>query len=93
MQPLHSGIISIPGPPKTWTWKPSPILPPQIKENHKIVAKVGPKSFPKSSLKWIEVNIWASVCPLGVPLDPRITKMVSQVPKKEPQGLQNNSFK
>ena len=34
-----------------------------------------------------------SVCPLGVPLDPRIIKMVSQVPKKEPQGLKNDSFR
>ena len=45
------------------------------------------------ALKSIKMDIWASVCPLGVPLDPRITKMVSQVPKKEPQGLQNDSFK
>ena len=32
------------------------------------------------------------VCPLGVPAEPRITKMVSRAPKKKPQGLQNNSF-
>ena len=32
------------------------------------------------------------MCPLGVPLDPWITKMVSRVPKMEPQGLQNDSF-
>ena len=93
MQPLHSGIISIPGSPKKWTWKLSPILPPQITENHQIVPKVGPRRLPKSTLKSIKTDIWASVCPLGVPLDPRITKMVSQVPKKEPQGLQNDSFR
>ena len=93
MQPLHSSIISIPGSLKTWTWKPSPTLPSQITENHKIVPKVGPKRFPKSILKSIKVNIWASVCPLGVPLDPRIIKMVSRVPKKEPQGLKNHSFR
>ena len=93
MQPLHSGIISIPGSLKTWTWKPSPTLPSQITENHKIVPKVDPKRVPKSILKSIKVDIWASVCPLGVPLDPRITKMVSQVPKKEPQGLKNDSFR
>ena len=93
MQPLHSGIISIPGSPKTWTWKLSPILPPQITENHQFVTKVGPRRLPKSTLKSIKTDIWASVCPLGVPLDPRITKMVSQVHKKDPQGLQNNSFK
>ena len=93
MQPLHSGIISIPGSLKTWTWKPSPTLPSQITENHKIVPKVDPKRVPKSTLKWIKVDIWDSVCPLGVPLDPRIIKMVSQVPKKEPQGLKTDSFR
>ena len=61
--------------------------------NHKSVPKVGPKRLPKSTLKPIKVDIWTSVCPLGIPLDPRITKMVSQVPKKDPQGLQNNSFR
>ena len=103
MQALHCGIISIPGSQKIWTWKLSPILPPQITENRKTVPKVGPKRLPKSNLKsikmyiWalrsIKMYIWASVCPLGAPLHPRITKMVSQVPKKEPQGLQNNSFR
>ena len=93
MQTLHSGIISIPGSLKAWTWKPSPTLPPQVTENHKIVPQVDPKRVPKSIRKSIKVDIWASVCPLGVPLDPRITKMVSQVPQKEPQGLQNNSFR
>ena len=93
MQPLHSGIISIPGSLETWTWKPSTTLPSQITENLKMVPKVDPKRLPKSILKSIKVNIRASVCPFGVPLDPRITKMVSQVPKKEPQGLQNNSLR
>ena len=93
MQPLHSGIISIPGSLKTWTWNLSPILPPQITENRKIVPKVGPRRLPKSTLKSIRVNIWASVCPFGAPLDPRITKMVSQVYKKDTQGLQNDEFR
>ena len=44
MQPLHSGIISIPGPPKTWTWKLSPVLLPQITENHKIAPKWIPRA-------------------------------------------------
>ena len=70
MQPLHSGIISIPGSLKTWTWKPSPTLPSQITENHWIVIKVGSRRLPKSTLKSIKTDIWASVCPLGVPLDP-----------------------
>ena len=55
--------------------------------NHKIVPEVGPGRLPKSILKSIKINIWASVCPLSVSLNPRITKMVSQVPRKEPQGL------
>ena len=93
MQPLHSGIISIPGSLKIWTWKPSPTLPSQITENHKIVPKVGPKGLPKSTLKSIKVDIWVSVCPLGVPLDPRIIKIVSWVPEKEPRGLKHDSFR
>ena len=56
------------------------------------VPKVGPRRHPKSTLKSIKTDIWASVCPLDVPLDPRITKMISQVPKNDFQGLQNNTF-
>ena len=93
MQPLHSGIISIPGSPKTWTWKLSSILQPQITENHKIVPNMDPGRLSKSILKSIKSDIRATVCPLGVPLDPSITKMVSQVPRKEPQGLQNDNFR
>ena len=92
MQPLHSGIISIPGSPKTGTWNLSTILPPQITENHKIVFKVGSRRLPKSTIKSIKTDIWASVCPLGVPQDPGITKMVVEVRKMEPQGLQNHEF-
>ena len=29
-----------------------------------------------------KADIWASECPLGVPLDPRIVKMLPQVPKR-----------
>ena len=55
-------------------------------------AKVGPERLPKFKKKSIKTDIWASVCPLSVPKDPRITKMVPEVPKMEPQGLQNNEF-
>ena len=62
--------------------------------NHRISQKCpqsgsqeAPQIYPKSR----KVDFWTSVCPLGIPLDSRITKMVSQVPKKDPQGLQNNS--
>ena len=64
----------------------------KITENHKIVVKVGPRRFPKSIQKSIKMEIWASVRPVGVPLDPRITKMVSRAPKKDPQGLKNDRF-
>ena len=53
----------------------------------------GSQEAPQIYLKSIKVDIWASVCPLGVPLDPRIIRSVSQVPRKEPQGLKNNSFR
>ena len=92
MQPSGSSIISIPGSLKTWTWKLSPILASPITKNHKKVSKVGPRRLPKCTLKSIKIDIWASVCPLGVPLDHRITKMMFQVPKMEPQCLQNDSF-
>ena len=39
IQSLHSGIISIPGAQKTWTWKLSPSSPPQITENKKKCAQ------------------------------------------------------
>ena len=47
---------------------------------------------PKMILKSLKIYTWTSKCLLGDPLDPWITKMVSQVTKMEPQGLQNNSF-
>ena len=64
-----------------------------ITENRKIVPKIDPRRLPKSTPKSMKMDIWASVCPLGVPLDPRITKTVFQVPKKDPQGSQNDHFK
>jgi hypothetical protein len=42
--------------------------------------------LPNSIQKLIKANIWAPVCPLGVPAEPRITKMVSWAHKKEPQS-------
>ena len=54
---------------------------------------MGPRRLPKCILKSIKIDIWPSVCPLGVPLDPMIEKMVAQVPKIEPEGLQNESFR
>ena len=93
IQSLHSGIISIRGAPKTWTWKLSPSSSPQITENHKIVPKVCSRRVPKSDQKSLKTDIWASVWPFGVSLDPRTTKMMSQVPEKTAQGLQNTSLK
>ena len=84
MQPLHSGIISIPGSPKTRTWKLSPTLVSKITENHKNIPKVGPRGLPKSIPKSIKIDLGFSAS--------RITKMVSPAPKKEPQGFQNDTF-
>ena len=47
---------------------------------------------PQIVLKSLKIYTWTSKCLLGDPLDPWITKMVSQVPKMESQGLQNVSF-
>ena len=35
---------------------------------------------------------WTSKCLLGVPVEPWITKMVTQDTKMEPQGLRNDRF-
>ena len=43
---------------------------------------MGPRKLPKFILKSIKIDIWASVCLLGAPLGPRMTKMVSKGPKK-----------
>ena len=40
----------------------------------------------------LNIYTWTSKCLLDDPLDPWITKMVSQVPKMEPPGLKNESF-
>ena len=93
MQPLQSGIISIPGSPKTWTWNQSPILAPQITEKSQKGAQSGSQETQKMCLKSLKMHTWTSKCLLGDPLDPRITKMVSQVSKIEPQGPKNNSLK
>ena len=93
MQPLQSGIISIPGSPKTWTWNQSPILAPKITDISQKGTQSESQKPPRMTLKFIKMHTWIPKCLLGDPLDPCITKMVSQIPKMEPQGLQNNSFK
>ena len=89
---MQSGIISIHGSLKTWTWKQSSILAPQITEKSEKGAQSDSQGTPQIILKSLKIYTWTSKCPLGDPLDPWITKMVSQVPKMEPQGLQNDSF-
>ena len=76
---------------KTWTWKLSPIFPPHITENRNFCLENVSQETPRIQSKIDKNGYWASVCPLGVPLDPRITKTLSQVPKKNPQGFQNES--
>ena len=92
MQPLQSGIISIPGSPKTGTWNQSPILAPKITEKSQKGTQSGFQEPPKMTLKSIKMPSWTSKCLLGDPLDPWITKIVSQVPKMEPQGSQDDGF-
>ena len=96
----ENNIISIPGSLKTWTWNQSSILPFKSQKNQKIMLKLGPRRHPKSTLKSIRMDIWASESPLGAPLGPRTTKTVPQVPKKvprghkkEPQGVKNRRFR
>ena len=93
MQPLQSGTISIHGSLKTWTWKQSSILASQITEKSEKGAQSDSQGTPKIILKSLKIYTCTSKCPLGDTLDPWITKMVSQVPKMEPQGLQNDSFR
>ena len=81
MQPLHSGIISIPGSPKTWTCKQPPILAPQITEKSQKGTQSDSQGTPKMILKSQKIYTWTSKCLLGDPLDPWITKMVSRVLK------------
>ena len=92
MQPIQSGIISIHESLKTWNWKQCSILAAQISEKSENGAQSDSKGTPQIILKSLKIYTWTSKCPLGDPLDPWITKMVSQVPKMEPQGLQNDSF-
>ena len=47
----------------------------------------------KYLLKSIKIDSWTSRRPLGLPVDPWITKIVTQGTKMEPQGLQNDSFR
>ena len=93
MQPLQSGIISIHGSLKTWTWKQSSILASQIGEQSEKGAQSDSQGTPKIIQKIIKIYTWTSKCLLGDPLDPWITKMVSQVPQMKAQGLQNDSFR
>ena len=92
MQPLQSGVISIPEPPKTWTWNQSPILGPKITPKSENGAQSDSQGTPKIILNPLKIYTWTSKCPLGDPLNPWITKMVSQVPKMEPQGHHNVGF-
>ena len=67
--------------------------PNQITEKSEKGPQSDSQGIPKIKLKSLKIYTWTSKCLLGDPLDPRITKMMSQVPKIEPQGLQNDSFR
>ena len=51
MQPMQSGIISIHGSLKTWTWKQSSILAAQITEKSEKGAQSDSQGTPKIILK------------------------------------------
>ena len=70
MQPLQSGIISIPGSLKTRTWNQSPILAPKITGNLQKGAQSGFQQTPAIILKSVKIYTWTSKCLLGDPLDP-----------------------
>ena len=53
---------------------------------------MGPRRLPKCILKSTKMDTWTSRCLLDVPVDPWITKMVTQDTKMEPRGLQNDSL-
>ena len=80
------------GSPKTGTWNQSPILARKITDKSQKGTQSGSQEPFKMTLKSRKMHTWTSKCLLGDPLDPRITKMVSQVPKMKSQGLQNDSF-
>ena len=69
IQPLNSGIISIPGSPKRWTWKLSPTLTSQITENHPNVPKScsqeASKMQPKINENWHLALTVSIGCPPG----------------------------
>ena len=51
MQPLQSGIISIPGSPKTWTWNQSPILAPKVTDKSQKNVQSDSQGTPQIILK------------------------------------------
>ena len=69
-----------------------PLWHPQSENNHKHVSNVGPRRLPKCILKLIKVDARTSRWLLGVPVDPWITKMVTQCTKMEPQGIKSDPF-
>ena len=70
MQPIQSGIISIHGSLKTWTWKQSSILASQITEKSEKGIQSDSQETPKMILKSLKMHTRTSKCPLGDALDP-----------------------
>ena len=68
----------MPGSPKTWTWKQSPILAPQITEKSQKGAQSDSQGTPKMILKSQKMHTWTSRCLLADPLNPPITQMITQ---------------
>ena len=68
-----------PGSPKTWTWNLSAILTSRITEKSQTYyAQSEPQKSPKCSLKSTKMDTWTPRCMLGVPVEPWITKIITQ---------------
>ena len=70
MQPLHSGIISIPGSPKTLTWKKPPTLAAQITDKSQKCLQSGPQETPQRHPKIDKNGHLDLQVPVGCPRGP-----------------------
>ena len=92
MQPLHSGIISIPGTPKTWTWKRSPTGAPKITDKSQKCAQSGSQEAPQMTLKSVDPSVEVYPRPLQgdrvypIPLPPFPARPPSSHMQKIDQG-------
>ena len=84
MQPPDSGGISTPGSSKTWTWKLSPTLAPQIKDKSQTCVQSRSQETPKMNPKINKNGHLDLKVPVGCPCG-------SLDRQNGPQGLQIGS--